>query len=771
MSGCASSSRCACPTTRSTRSRPGSGARRRGRPDRPARAPARHARLPRPPARRRARRRSSTRCGRRGRRRRICRCSRRRYRETRSVAMLVLDDEGGARHGARRRRPGASGGARRLPARGPALAPAPHRGPLSGAAAAPARAAAGLRNVRSVRRGCLPVTTAAGGAQYDVLGIGRSRRLRVDKHEALDVALGQIERQFGKGSVMKMNDRAAVSIGAVSTGSLALDLALGDRRAAARPHRRGLRPGVLRQDDARLPRDRRGAAPRRHLRLHRRRARDGPGLREADRRRHRQPPRLAARHGRAGARDRRAAHPLRARSTSSRSTRSRRSRRRRRSRARWATPTSACRRASCRRRCASSPARSTAPTRSASSRTSCARRSASCSATRRRRPGGRALKFYASVRLDIRRIETLKEGVEAIGNRIRVKVVKNKVAPPFKQAEFDIMYGTGFSWEGTVLDSGLERKVVTKSGSYFSFGDERLGQGRQNATAFLQEHPDVTQQILQGSSWSRAGAGRLGAAAAGRRRANGGIERQARRLAAEALAAAAARGVPRSAAEVRSSRRCGSGRAAASRSSSTARRGGSFPPTPSCAPGSASGARSTARRPGARARAARSEALGVGGARSPRATSRDAALSSGWRGRGRRAAARERRARDARAGRARRRRPRRARAGPSCSPAGLRRRRDPLRPRARGPRRRGRGRRSPASSPSASGARGLLENAAARAARPLGAGSRPGFDARHARGGRSDLRTRPDRATIEVQLPPDILPANCAFPKSLIRMT
>ncbi len=113
-------------------------------------------------------------------------------------------------------------------------------------------------------------------------------------------------------------------------------------------------------------------------------------------------------------------------------------------------------------------------------------------------PGGRALKFYASVRLDIRRIETLKDGTEAFGNRVRVKVVKNKVAPPFKQAEFDIIYGTGISWEGTVLDAGIERKVVTKSGSYFSFGDERLGQGRQNATAFLREHPDVMQQILQG---------------------------------------------------------------------------------------------------------------------------------------------------------------------------------------------------------------------------------------------------------------------------------
>ena len=112
-------------------------------------------------------------------------------------------------------------------------------------------------------------------------------------------------------------------------------------------------------------------------------------------------------------------------------------------------------------------------------------------------PGGRALKFYASVRLDIRRIETLKEGVEAIGNRVRVKVVKNKVAPPFKQAEFDIIYGSGISWEGTVLEAGLERKVVQKSGSYFSFDEERLGQGRQNAAAFLREHPDVSEKIVQ----------------------------------------------------------------------------------------------------------------------------------------------------------------------------------------------------------------------------------------------------------------------------------
>ena len=127
-------------------------------------------------------------------------------------------------------------------------------------------------------------------------------------------------------------------------------------------------------------------------------------------------------------------------------------------------------------------------------------------------PGGRALSFYASVRLDIRRIETLKEGVEAIGNRVRVKVVKNKVAPPFKQAEFDIIYGEGSRGRAR-CSTGLERKIVQKSGSYFSFGDERLGQGRQNATAFLKEHPDVVQADPAGdpvAGGARAGRSRRG---------------------------------------------------------------------------------------------------------------------------------------------------------------------------------------------------------------------------------------------------------------------
>jgi recombination protein RecA len=112
-------------------------------------------------------------------------------------------------------------------------------------------------------------------------------------------------------------------------------------------------------------------------------------------------------------------------------------------------------------------------------------------------PGGRALKFYSSIRLDIRRIETLKEGTEAVGNRVRVKVVKNKLAAPFKQAEFEITYGEGVSQEGSILDLGVEKKILTKSGAYFSYGETRLGQGRSASKAFLKEHPDIAHAILR----------------------------------------------------------------------------------------------------------------------------------------------------------------------------------------------------------------------------------------------------------------------------------
>jgi len=110
-------------------------------------------------------------------------------------------------------------------------------------------------------------------------------------------------------------------------------------------------------------------------------------------------------------------------------------------------------------------------------------------------PGGNALKFYASVRLDIRRIQTLKDKDESIGIKARVKVVKNKVAPPFREAVFDIMYGTGISREGEILELGVEHKIVDKSGSWFSFGSERLGQGYENVRAFLQDNRDLRDSI------------------------------------------------------------------------------------------------------------------------------------------------------------------------------------------------------------------------------------------------------------------------------------
>lgn len=110
-------------------------------------------------------------------------------------------------------------------------------------------------------------------------------------------------------------------------------------------------------------------------------------------------------------------------------------------------------------------------------------------------PGGRALKFYASVRLDVRKIETLKQGQDVVGSRTRVKVVKNKVAPPFKQAEFDIMYGEGISREGTIIDMGAEIDVVNKSGAWYSYNDEKLGQGRENAKDFLKQNPQLTNEI------------------------------------------------------------------------------------------------------------------------------------------------------------------------------------------------------------------------------------------------------------------------------------
>ena len=112
-------------------------------------------------------------------------------------------------------------------------------------------------------------------------------------------------------------------------------------------------------------------------------------------------------------------------------------------------------------------------------------------------PGGRALKFYSSVRIDLRRIETIKQGNEAVGNRVKARVVKNKVAPPFKSAEFDIMFSHGISREGDLVDLGVALDIIKKTGAFFSYGDIRLGQGRENAKQYLSQHPELGQEIEQ----------------------------------------------------------------------------------------------------------------------------------------------------------------------------------------------------------------------------------------------------------------------------------
>ena len=109
--------------------------------------------------------------------------------------------------------------------------------------------------------------------------------------------------------------------------------------------------------------------------------------------------------------------------------------------------------------------------------------------------GGKALKFYASVRLDVRRIETLKDGTDAVGNRTRVKVVKNKCAPPFRSAEFDILYGVGISREGSLIDLGVEQGIVRKAGAWYTYEGDQLGQGKENARTFLKDNPDMANEI------------------------------------------------------------------------------------------------------------------------------------------------------------------------------------------------------------------------------------------------------------------------------------
>jgi recombination protein RecA len=137
--------------------------------------------------------------------------------------------------------------------------------------------------------------------------------------------------------------------------------------------------------------------------------------------------------------------------------------------------------------------------------------------------GGKALKFYASVRLDIRRIETLKVGTDAVGNRTRVKVVKNKMAPPFKQAEFDILYGTGISREGSLIDFGVDHGIVKKSGAWFTYEGDQLGQGKENARNFLIQNTDIAAEI-EGKILAKLGVGAAGKAAAEAAEASAPVE-------------------------------------------------------------------------------------------------------------------------------------------------------------------------------------------------------------------------------------------------------
>ncbi len=364
----------------------------------------------------------------------------------------------------------------------------------------------------------------------------RARRRRTrdgERIKAVDAAILQIEKQFGHNAIMPLGRRRRRPNPRHLAGSVALDLALGvgGSRADVSPRSSGRSRAARRRSATTC-----GQCPahRRHRGLHRCRARARPELRQERRRRRRRAPRQPAGHRRAGARDRRDADALGRR----------RRRDRRLGRGARAAGGDRGRHGRCLRGPAGTPDEPGAaqadrrdqpqPDRRSSSRTSCARRSACMFGSPETTPGGRALKFYASVRLDIRRIETLKTGTDAIGSRTRVKVVKNKVASPFRVAEFDIMYNEGISVEGGLLDVGIAAGILSKTGAWFNYGDIRLGQGRENSRDFLKQNPEIAARRSTMRSAGRSRASRSARRASARRsRSGAGVAKPSRNRRAE----------------------------------------------------------------------------------------------------------------------------------------------------------------------------------------------------------------------------------------------